>query len=475
MAGIFKAYDIRGVVGKDLDDDLAFKIGRAFASFLNCRRVVVGQDMRSSSEAMFQALTRGLTRQGADVIRVGVCSTPMSYYANGKLGADASIMITASHNPAEWNGFKLCREKAIPISGATGIQEIERRVRASDFAPASVAPGTISSYDILPEYVKHVKQLAALQRPVTIAADCANAMGCVESKALAGLMRVDAMYATLDGTFPHHEANPLKTETLADLQQKVRAGLPGEVRRCRTKTGRYDFGVAFDGDADRVGFVDETGAIVPMDMITLLIAQSILKKHKGAILYDLRSSWTVREVILENGGTPQMCRVGHAFIKQQMRAVDALFAGELSGHYYFRENYFAESSAMAVLYIANLLSQSPEPFSALIRPFHRYFKSSEINSEVKNPPAVIARLRAKFRDGRQFELDGLSVEYPDWWFNVRCSNTEPLVRLNLEAKTQAQLDQRTQELLALIRNAECPPKRIRLRRKECIISDNFDA
>ncbi|MBU0716258.1 MAG: phosphomannomutase/phosphoglucomutase [Verrucomicrobia bacterium] len=449
MAGIFKAYDIRGVVGKDLDEDLAFKIGRAFASFLNCRRVVVGQDMRSSSAAMFQALARGLTQQGADVIRVGVCSTPMSYYANGKLGADASIMITASHNPGEWNGFKLCREKAIPISGATGIQEIERRVRKSDFAPAPAVPGTISSYNILPEYVEHVKQLAALQRPVAIAADCANAMGCVETKALVDLMRVDAMYDTLDGTFPHHEANPLKTETLADLQQKVRVGLPTTAPGAQV--GRYDFGVAFDGDADRVGFVDETGAIVPMDMITLLIAQSILKKHKGVILYDLRSSWTVREVILENGGTPQMCRVGHAFIKQQMRAAHALFAGELSGHYYFQENYFTESSAMAVLYIANLLSQSQEPLSAMIKPFHRYFKSSEINSEVKDPPAVLARLKNQYQNGKQFELDGLSVEYSDWWFNVRCSNTEPLVRLNLEAKTQAQLDQRTQELLALIR------------------------
>ena len=465
MAGIFKAYDIRGVVGKDLNEDLACKIGRAFVSFLNCRRVVVGQDMRSSSAAIFQALARGLTQQGADVIRVGVCSTPMSYYANGKLGADASIMITASHNPGEWNGFKLCREKAIPISGATGIQEIERRVMQSDFAPASVSPGTISSYDILPEYVKHVKQLAALQRPITIAADYANAMGCVEVKALENLMRVDAMYDTLDGTFPHHEANPLKTETLADLQQKVRllavstpqalqagAGLSTDVSGAAlAKTGHYDFGVAFDGDADRVGFVDETGAIVPMDMITLLIAQSILKKHKGVILYDLRSSWTVREVIEENGGTPQMCRVGHAFIKQQMRAAHALFAGELSGHYYFQENYFTESSAMAVLYIANLLSQSQEPLSAMIKPFHRYFKSSEINSEVKDPPTILARLKNQYRNGKQFELDGLSVEYSDWWFNVRCSNTEPLVRLNLEAKTQAQLDQRTQELLAIIR------------------------
>ncbi len=440
MAGIFKAYDIRGVFGRDLDEDLAFKIGRAFVSFLNCRRVVVGQDMRSSSDAMYRALTRGLTIQGADVIRLGVCSTPMSYYANGKLGADAGIMITASHNPGEWNGFKLCREKATPISGATGIQDIEQRVRKSDFAPAATAPGKITSYDILPEYIRHVQKLAAIRRPIVIAADFANAMGCVEAKALAGLMRVDALYDTLDGTFPHHEANPLKTETLADLQQKVRAG-------------GYDFGAAFDGDADRVGFVDETGAIVPMDMITLLIAQSILQKQKGVILYDLRSSWTVREVVLENGGTPQMCRVGHAFIKQQMREARALFAGELSGHYYFQENCFTESSAMAVLYVANLLSQSRSKLSEMIKPFQRYFKSPEINSEVRDPPAVLARLKSQFCGGKQFELDGLSVEYSDWWFNVRCSNTEPLVRLNLEAKTRAQLDQHMQDLLALIRAA----------------------
>ncbi|MBI2441323.1 MAG: phosphomannomutase/phosphoglucomutase [Lentisphaerae bacterium] len=438
MAGIFKAYDIRGVVGKDLTAEVAFKIGRAFVSLLGCRRVVVGQDMRSSSATMFQELTRGLTCQGANVVRLGLCSTPMSYYANGFLGADAGIMITASHNPGEWNGFKLCRAQAVPISGATGIAEIERRVANADFAPAAKTPGTISGHDIRPEYIAHIKKLAALKRPITIAADFANAMGSLEAQALAGLLRVDALYETLDGTFPNHEANPLKTETLAALQEKVRSG-------------HYDFGAAFDGDADRVGFVDERGEIVPMDMITLLIARSILQKQKGAILYDLRSSWTVREVIEENGGAPQQCRVGHSFIKQQMRAADALFAGELSGHYYFRENYFTESSALAVLYVANLLSQSSAPLSDLIRPLQRYFKSPEINSEVHDPVAVLARLREKFRDGRQFELDGLSVEYPDWWFNVRCSNTEPLVRLNLEAKTQAQLAERTRELLGLIR------------------------
>lgn len=439
MAGIFKAYDIRGIVGKDLTEEVAQKIGRAFVSFLNCRKVVIGQDMRTHSELLFQALSQGITRQGADVIKVGLCSTPMSYFANGRLGADASIIITASHNPPEWNGFKLCREQAIPISGATGIEDIEQKVLNEDFAPVPTKQGTIKTYDILPEYADHVKKLSAIRRPVKIAADFANAMGIVESKALKGLIEIDPMYDVLDGAFPHHEANPLKTETLKDLQEKVRAG-------------QYDFGAAFDGDADRVGFVDEKGDIIPMDLITALIAQSILKKVKGNVLYDLRSSWSVKEVIEENGGTPHMCRVGHAFIKQQMRDLDAVFAGELSGHYYFRDNFFTESSAMAVLCIANLVSRGTEPLSGLIRPLQRYFKSPEINSEVKDSEAVLRRVRETYKNGKLLEMDGVSIEFPDWWFNVRPSNTEPLVRLNIEAKSQALLDERLHEVLDLIRS-----------------------
>jgi len=443
MAGIFKAYDIRGIVGRDLDGDMAEKIGRALATFLQCRRVVVGQDMRASSDTMFRALARGLTRQGAEVIRLGICSTPMAYFANGHLKADAGVMITASHNPAEWNGFKLCRAEAVPISGATGIADLERIVKDGAFDPEPPKAGAVSDYAVLPDYARHVRALADLRRPIRVAADYANAMGSIEARALDGVLRLEGLYAELDGTFPHHEANPLKTETLADLQALVRRGPAGG--------GRFDYGVAFDGDADRAGFVDETGAIVPMDMITLLIARSILQKQKGAILYDLRSSWAVREVIEEEGGTAQRCRVGHAFIKQQMREARALFAGELSGHYYFRENYFAESAALAVLHVANLVSQSATPLSALVGPFRRYFKSTELNSEVKDPAAALDRLRGAYRAGRQFELDGLSVEFDDWWFNVRCSNTEPLVRLNLEAKSKDLLDRQTAAVLALIR------------------------
>jgi len=459
MSEIFKAYDIRGIYGKNLTEEIAEKIGRAFVSFLDCHKVVVGQDMRPHSKPLFEALVRGLTMQGANVVSLGLCSTPMSYFANGLLGADASIMITASHNPAEWNGFKLCRAQAVPLSGQTGIKDIEKIVDGEQFSPPTPKPGTVSQYDILPEYTVHVSELVGhgeLNRWIKIAADFANSVGAIEIKTLKGLIDIDPLYAELDGSFPNHEANPLKTETLATLQKKIRSGEalaePSEAKNAiLAKEGKYDFGAAFDGDADRVGFVDEKGDIVPMDMITALIAQSILKKEKGYILYDLRSSWTVREVIEENGGTAQMCRVGHAFIKQDMRKVKAIFAGEVSGHYYFRDNYYTESSAMAVLYVASLLSQSNQTLSSMLKPLKRYFKSPEINSEVKDHSAVFNLLRQKYQQGKIFELDGLSVEFTDWWFNVRSSNTEPLVRLNLEAKTRELLEQHQNELLKLIR------------------------
>lgn len=438
MAGIFKAYDIRGIYGDTLTEDIAYKIGRAYATFLRCRTVVVGMDMRPHSQPLFEALARGLTTQGVHVIHLGLCSTPMSYFACGKLTADGSVMITASHNPGQWNGFKMCREQAIPISEATGIAEIERIVNSNAFAPPSAQPGRVESYNIVPEYVAHIRRFADIRRNLRVVVDFANAMGLFEARALDGLLEMDRLFDTLDGTFPNHEANPLHHETLQALQQRM-------------GSGKYDFGIAFDGDADRIGFVDERGDIVPMDMITALIAQTILKREKGPIFYDLRSSWAVREVIEENGGTPMMSRVGHAFIKEQMRQTHALFAGELSGHYYFRENYYAESASLAALHVANLVSQSDKPLSELVRPLRRYFASGEINSTVADIPAVFRRLRERYRDGRLIELDGLSVEYADWWFNVRPSNTEPLVRLNLEAKTRERMIEKRDELLAIIR------------------------
>jgi len=439
MAGIFKAYDIRGIYGDSITDEIMFKIGRAFATFTGCRKVVVGRDMRPHSGPLFRELARGLNLQGADVLDVGVCSTPVSYFANGRLGADAGMMITASHNPGEWNGVKLCRAQAVPISGQTGIQDIERIVNSGSFAAPAREPGRVMPAEVLKEYKAHVQKMARLKRPVRVAADMANAMGIVEAKALSGTLEMDAMFDVLDGTFPNHEANPLHVETLRDLRRKV-AG------------GGYDFGVAFDGDADRAGFVDERGEVVPMDMITALVAKDILSREKGVIFYDLRSSWAVREVIEESGGTPMKSRVGHAFIKQQMRDNNAIFAGELSGHYYFRDNYFTESSAMAVLCVANIVSRADVPLSRLVAPIRRYASSGEINSTVRDGAAVIARLMETYSDGRLSELDGVSVEYDDWWFNVRTSNTEPLIRLNLEARTPELMARKRDELLKAIRS-----------------------
>lgn len=436
---IFKAYDIRGIVGKELDEDVAKKIGMGFATLLSPKTVVIGRDMRPHSPGLSAALAEGLASRGVRVIDIGQVSTPMCYYANGKLGADASIIITASHNPGEYNGFKLCRANAVPISGETGIKDLERIVQNGEFAPAADAMGPVETVDIRPDYVAHIRRFADITRPLRVAVDYANAMGIAEAEVLKGLMDLDPLFDTYDGSFPNHEANPLDPDTYADLSAKV-------------KSGTYDFGIAFDGDADRVGFVDENGEIVSMDMITALIARGRLQKEKGVVFYDLRSSKAVKELIEENGGEARMCRVGHAFIKKQMRDANAVFAGELSGHYYFRENFFTESSGLAVLWIANLVSQSGKTLGELVKPIRKYVASGEINSRVKDPAAVFAAVREAYADAHIFELDGLSVEYPDWWFNVRMSNTEPLCRLNLEAASRGEMERHRDKVLELIRS-----------------------
>ena len=438
MAGPFKAYDIRGIYGDELTEETAYAIGRAYASFLKPKTVVVGYDMRPHSIPLTTELCKGLTVQGVDVINLGMCSTPMVNFANGSLKADGSIMVTASHNPGEYNGFKLCRDSAIPISGDTGIKDIERMIEEEGYAPEAEQAGSVTTHDIFPDYQKHVLHIADLPRPIHIAIDYANAMGICEAKVFEDLITSDGLFDVYDGTFPHHEANPLNLGTFDALKHKM-------------KSGEYDFGIAFDGDADRVGFTDEDGRIISMDLITALIAKAILQNESGNVFYDLRSSWATKEVIAESGGTPMMSRVGHSFIKQQMRDQDALFAGELSGHYYFRENFYAESTALAVIYIANIVSQSGKKLSDLVEPLRRYVASGEINNKVKDTDAVFEQLKATYADGHQFHLDGLSVEYKDWWFNVRCSNTEPWIRLNLEAKTADEMLHRRDEVLAVIR------------------------
>jgi phosphomannomutase len=436
---IFKAYDIRGIVGEQLDETLAHHIGRGFATLLKPRTVVIARDMRPHSPGLAKALCEGLTRQGVNVIDIGMASTPMCYYANGSLGADASIMITASHNPGEYNGFKLCRANAVPISGTTGIQELEQIVMDKAFDPEADAPGTVEEKDVASGYAAHIRKYADIRKPLHICIDYANAMGIAEAKLFEGLFTYDELFAEYDGSFPNHEANPLDEETFGALSEKVR-------------NGTYDFGIAFDGDADRVGFVDENGDIVSMDMITALIAQALLAHEKGVVFYDLRSSKAVKEVIEAAGGEARMCRVGHAFIKAQMREANAVFAGELSGHYYFRENYFTESSGLAALFIANLVSATDKTLSELVAPIRKYAASGEINSRVNDPKAVFEKIRTAFPGADTFELDGLSVELDDGWFNVRMSNTEPLCRLNLEAPTREKMEAKRDQVLDIIRS-----------------------
>ena len=441
--GIFKAYDIRGIYGQDLTDDIFYKIARAYAKFAGVRKVVVARDCRTHSEPLFAAFAKGLTDVGVDVIDVGRASTPMSYFANASLKADGSVMITASHNTKEWNGCKLCRANAVPISGATGIKDIERMVETGDLGADAAVKGTVTQVDVSAQYAAHVREFAHLARPVHVAMDFANGMGIAESAAFAGTdLTYDSLYGEYDGDFPNHDANPLKTETLKDLQALIRAN-----------PGKYAFGVAFDGDADRAGFLDEKGDIIPMDFMTALIAQDLLQSAPGAAcFYDLRSSKVAAEVIAAAGGKPMMSRVGHSFIKAQMRENDAIFAGELSGHYYFKANSTAESSSMATFALANIVSKSDKPLSELVAPLRKYAHSGEINSKVADAAAVLARVKATFPDN--FELDGVSVDRWDaegWWFNVRMSNTEPLVRLNLEAKTPDLMAAKRDEMLALIR------------------------
>ncbi|MBR7105141.1 MAG: phosphomannomutase/phosphoglucomutase, partial [Lentisphaeria bacterium] len=375
--------------------------------------------------------------QGADVIDLGLSSTPQSYFANGTLKADGSVMITASHNPGEWNGFKLCKAQAVPISGATGIMDIKRIAETESWKSCST-PGKISTYDIKPEYAAFLRSFAKLDRKLKVVVDYANSMGLYEIAGITDMFEIIPMYDELDGTFPNHEANPLKTDTLDAIRAKVK------------ETGA-DFGAAFDGDADRCGFIDNNGDIIPMDLFTALIAQDILSGGPATILYDLRSSRAVPECIEANGGKAIRCRVGHAFIKNQMRENDAVFAGELSGHYYFKQNFTAESQGLAFIMLSNLICKKNMPVSELVKPLRKYFSSGEINSKVADVAPILDTIRSRYADGNMFELDGVSSEYPRWWFNVRASNTEPLLRLIVEADTLELMESKRDELLAIIR------------------------
>jgi phosphomannomutase len=441
LDGIFKAYDVRGVYPDELDETVARRVGNAFVGFTGAARVVVGRDMRPSSEPLAAAFIDGATRAGADVVDLGLASTDLCWFASGHLDAPAA-MFTASHNPSRYGGIKLCRAGAAPVGEDTGLAQIKASVE-SGLVERSADLGTVESRDLLPEFAAHVRSFVdvASLEPLRVVADTANGMGgLVVPVVFEGLpLRLSVLYPELDGTFPNHPADPIQPENVKDLQRAV---LDEEA----------DVGLAFDGDADRVFLVDDRAQVLSGSLTTAIVAKGILEGHPGeTIVHNLICSKAVPEVVREGGGTPVRARVGHSFIKQVMAETGAVFGGEHSGHYYFRDNYRADSGLVAALVVLEQLSRAGEPLSELRRPFERYAASGEINTRVDDPVAVIERVAIAYAGATQDRLDGLTVDTGDWWFNLRPSNTEPLLRLNLEAGDEAACDAHTAEVLALVR------------------------
>jgi phosphomannomutase len=441
MAGIFKAYDVRGTYPDQLNEAIAKKIGLAFHNVLDAddrahgNTVVVSRDMRSHSLPLQQAVISGLRQSGLDVVDIGLASTPMNYFAVGSLGAAGGIQVTASHNPAKYNGCKFSKSDAQPVSGDHGIPLIESKVTSGDL-PTAAEPGSLAERDVFAAYADKLLSFLAPGRRLKVVIDVANGMGAIY-RPIFERMGIDLipLYFELDGTFPNHEANPLKLENLQDLVKAV------------AEHGA-DLGVAFDGDADRSAFVEETGVPVGSDLITALIGGELLSREPGKhVLYDLRSSRAVAEYVTECGGIPVRERVGHSFMKATLRAKHGLFGGELAGHYYFRDTYHADSALLAMIEIVNLLRHTGKSLSELVAPLRRYAKSEEINFEVEDKAGAMRALATRYADGDIDYLDGITVQYPTWWFNVRPSNTEPLLRLVVEASSPAELATREGELV----------------------------
>ena len=445
---IFKAYDIRGLVPEQLDAELAYAIGRATARHYEADELAVGRDARTHSPDLCEALIDGIRDEGVDVVDLGLVSTPMLYFAVDHLGTDGGIMVTASHNPGQYNGFKLCRENAIPVGEDSGLKEIEallsQRAKALPVSPR----GGMRVEAMVDAYVEHVLSVGAGRPELNVAIDCGNGMAgrALESVLERLPIEGERLYFEPDGTFPNHEADPLKVENLKDLIAAVQ------------RTGA-DFGVAFDGDGDRAVFVDEKGEPISSDLITAVLACYQLKRVPGGrVLYDLRSSRAVAEEIEAAGGTAEMCRVGHSFVKAQMRETGAVFAGELSGHFYFRfsKTLVADDGTAAFIALLDVLADRKQPLSEIVAPLRRYFPSGEINSRVADIDKVLAAIEAEHSAGEISKLDGLLVRYPEWWFNLRPSNTEPVLRLNLEADTPERMASERDALLARIQELGAP-------------------
>jgi phosphomannomutase len=442
LAAIFKAYDVRGTVPDQIDDELARRVGNAFVVVTGAERVVVGHDMRPSSPAMSRAFAEGAAQAGAEVTLIGLASTDQLYFASGRL-EQPGAMFTASHNPAQYNGIKMCRAFASPIGKETGLVEIRDRVIGGETRTAD-RPGAIREQDVLADYATCLLDLAPVKgRRLSVVVDAGNGMAGLTAPAVLGQVDADVveLYFELDGTFPHHEANPIEPANLVDLQAKVR------------ETGA-DIGLAFDGDADRCFLVDERGELVDPSVLTALIAARELLKDPGAtIIHNLITSRGVPEIVRELGGNPVRTRVGHSYIKAQMAETGAVFGGEHSGHFYFRDFWRADSGMLAALHALAALAENDQPLSDVLRPYSRHVASGEINTEVTDQQAVLDELEGIWsgRDDVEIDhLDGLSVNHADWWFNVRASNTEPLLRLNAEGKDHTTMVRVRDETLAVI-------------------------
>ncbi|HEX5274308.1 MAG TPA: hypothetical protein VFW34_03460 [Candidatus Rubrimentiphilum sp.] len=443
LSAIFKSYDVRGIYPGQFNDDLAYKIGRCFIPLLRAKNVAVGRDMRESGNNLFEAFARGASEAGANVLDVGRVSTDALYFAVGKYELDGGVMITASHNPAGYNGMKFTRSQAQAISLDTGLAQIRDQIASDALPPAAPAPGRIAHRDILDEFAAHcLSFIDPVQiKPFKIAIDAGNGMaGETVPHVFKHLpCEVVPLYFELDGSFPNHPASPIEPENMVDLQAAVR------------KHG-CDLGAAFDGDADRMFIVDENGDLIDGSTVTALVALNTLKRHPGTkILYNLICSRSVPELIQANGGIPIRSQVGHSLIKQTMREQDVIFGGEHSGHFYFRDNWYADSGMIALMQCLELFSEANKPVSEFITPIDTRFRSGEINTKVKDVRGKMREIEEFYNGAQVDHLDGITISYPDWWLNVRPSNTEPLLRLNVEGDTRGLMEKHRDEALGLIR------------------------
>jgi len=445
--GIFKAYDVRGVYPGEIHEEGARLIGAGFVAYLNAKRIGIGRDMRLSSPSLAAAFIEGATSMGADVIDYGMIPTDVLYFAVATDKLDGGVQVTASHNPKQYNGMKMVREGAAALSGDAGIGDIRDMIASGTLPPPAAVRGTVTQKNVVAAYVEHVMSFIdpSVIRPFNCVLDAGSGMGGLIGPLLFDRLpcKTTRLCFEIDGRFPNHEANPLIEENRQDITEAV----------LREKA---DIGIAWDGDADRCFFIDGAGEFVAGDFVTALLAEAFLLKNPGAtIIYDLRASHAVRDVVAQYGGTSHMNRVGHAFFKKRMRETNGIFGGEVTGHYYFRENFFADNGFIPALLILELMSKKGKSLRDLLEPLRaKYFISGEINTKLPSMDAVpgkLAQIATRYADGQQMTLDGISVEYPDWHFNVRASNTEPLLRLNLEATTPERMEAKRDEVLALIR------------------------